>query len=96
MLLARQLFNPFSFIDSSYVYESILFSCWRFAIEKLTFLILLTQLDAKTRLCIRDSLLRLAHSATERKIDGDRSSTNKTNKDEDEGSENDASIRRTR
>jgi hypothetical protein len=66
------------------------------AIEKLTFLILLTQLDTKTRLCIRDSLLRLAYSAAERQIDGDRSSTNKTKKDEDEASENDASTRRTR
>ncbi|AQK91684.1 Protein LNK2 [Zea mays] len=64
------------------------------AILNLTFTILLTQLDTKTRLCIRDSLLRLVHSATERKIDGDRS-TNKTNKDEDEASE-DASTRKTR
>ncbi|XP_020405828.1 protein LNK2 isoform X2 [Zea mays] len=55
----------------------------------------LDKLDTKTRLCIRDSLLRLAHSATERQIDGDRSSTNKTNKDEDEASE-DAFTRRTR
>ncbi|KAG0537741.1 hypothetical protein BDA96_03G174400 [Sorghum bicolor] len=54
------------------------------------------ELDTKTRLCIRDSLLRLAYSAAERQIDGDRSSTNKTNKDDDEASENDASTRRTR
>ncbi|KAG0537737.1 hypothetical protein BDA96_03G174400 [Sorghum bicolor] len=56
----------------------------------------LGKLDTKTRLCIRDSLLRLAYSAAERQIDGDRSSTNKTNKDDDEASENDASTRRTR
>lgn len=61
-----------------------------------SFLILLKQLDTKTRLCIRDSLLRLAHSATERQIAGDRSSTNKTNKDEYEASENDTPTRRTR
>ncbi|XP_062199375.1 protein LNK2-like isoform X2 [Phragmites australis] len=56
----------------------------------------LGKLDTRTRLCLRDSLLRLAHSATERQIAGDRSSTNKTNKDEDEASENDASSRRKR
>ncbi|KAL6884659.1 hypothetical protein ACP4OV_010595 [Aristida adscensionis] len=56
----------------------------------------LGKLDTRTRLCIRDSLLRLAHSATERQIAGDRSSTNKTNKDEDEASENDTSSRRKR
>jgi hypothetical protein len=55
---------------------------------------LLTQLDTRTRLCIRDSLIRLAHSATERHIAGDRSSTNKTNKDE--ASENDTSSIRKR
>ncbi|CAO2165033.1 unnamed protein product [Urochloa humidicola] len=54
------------------------------------------KLDTKTRLCIRDSFLRLAHSATERQIAGDRSSTNKTTKDEDETSEQDTSTRRTR
>ncbi|CAL4949740.1 unnamed protein product [Urochloa decumbens] len=56
----------------------------------------LGKLDTKTRLCIRDSLLRLAHSATERQITGDRSSTNKTTKDEDEAFEHDTSTRRTR
>uniref|UniRef100_K3XF81 Protein LNK2 n=1 Tax=Setaria italica TaxID=4555 RepID=K3XF81_SETIT len=56
----------------------------------------LGKLDTKTRLCIRDSLLRLACSATERQIAGDRSSTNKTTKDEDEASEHDTSTRRTR
>ncbi|CAO2200534.1 unnamed protein product [Urochloa humidicola] len=56
----------------------------------------LGKLDTKTRLCIRDSFLRLAHSATERQIAGDRSSTNKTTKDEDETSEQDTSTRRTR
>ncbi|WVZ70738.1 hypothetical protein U9M48_019381 [Paspalum notatum var. saurae] len=56
----------------------------------------LGKLDSKTRLCIRDSLLRLAQSARERQFSGDRSSTNKTNKDEDEASENDISTRRTR
>ncbi|RLN24969.1 uncharacterized protein C2845_PM07G11360 [Panicum miliaceum] len=54
------------------------------------------ELDTKTRLCIRDSLLRLAHSATERQIAVDRSSTNKTTKDEDEASEHDTSTRTTR
>ncbi|PVH38726.1 hypothetical protein PAHAL_5G333900 [Panicum hallii] len=56
----------------------------------------LGKLDTKTRLCIRDSLLRLAHSATERQIAVDRSSTNKTTKDEDEASEHDTSTRTTR
>ncbi|KAJ1257424.1 hypothetical protein BS78_K041100 [Paspalum vaginatum] len=56
----------------------------------------LGKLDSKTRLCIRDSLLRLAHSAKERQIAGDRSRTNKTNKDEDQASENDISTRGTR
>ncbi|KAL6608011.1 hypothetical protein ACP70R_041074 [Stipagrostis hirtigluma subsp. patula] len=56
----------------------------------------LGKLDTRTRLCIRDSLLRLAHSATERQIAGDRSSTNTTNKDEDDTSENDTSSRRKR
>ncbi|TVU20893.1 hypothetical protein EJB05_30494 [Eragrostis curvula] len=56
----------------------------------------LGKLDTRTRLCIRDSLLRLAHSATERQIAGDRSSTNKTNRDEDEASENDTSSKRKR
>ena len=60
------------------------------------FFTFLTQLDTKTRLCIRDSLHRLAHSATERQIAGDRSSTNKTTKDEDEASEHDTSTRTTR
>ncbi|CAL4963495.1 unnamed protein product [Urochloa decumbens] len=53
----------------------------------------LGKLDTKTRLCIRDSLLRLAHSATERQITGDRSSTIKTTQDEDEASEHDISTR---
>ncbi|KAG2588971.1 protein LNK2-like isoform X4 [Panicum virgatum] len=56
----------------------------------------LGKLDTKTRLCIRDSLHRLAHSATERQIAGDRSSTNKTTKDEDEALEHDTSTRTTR
>lgn len=42
------------------------------------------QLDMRTRLCIRDSLFRLATSATDRQSASDRSSTNKHNKDEDE------------
>jgi hypothetical protein len=54
----------------------------------------LTQLDTRTRLCIQDSLVRLAHSATERHIAGDRSSTNKNNKDE--ATENDTSSIRKR
>uniref|UniRef100_A0A453EW37 Protein LNK1 n=2 Tax=Aegilops tauschii subsp. strangulata TaxID=200361 RepID=A0A453EW37_AEGTS len=53
-------------------------------------------LDARTRLCIRDSLLRLAHSSSQRQIAGDRTSSNKTKRDEDEVSENDASNRRKR
>jgi hypothetical protein len=60
------------------------------------FLTFLTQLDTKTRLCIRDSLLRLACSAAERQIAGDRSSSNKTTNDEDEASEHDTSTMRTR
>ncbi|KAF8646609.1 hypothetical protein HU200_065722 [Digitaria exilis] len=56
----------------------------------------LGKLDTKTRLCIRDSLLRLAHSATERQVTGDRSSTNKATEDEDVTSEHDTFTRRTR
>ncbi|VAH60606.1 unnamed protein product [Triticum turgidum subsp. durum] len=56
----------------------------------------LGKLDARTRLCIRDSLLRLAHSSSQRQIAGDRTSSNKTKRDEDEVSENDASNRRKR
>lgn len=52
-----------------------------------------TQLDTRTRRCIRDSLLRLAHSVSERQITSDRSSANKSNKDDDEVSE-DTSKRR--
>uniref|UniRef100_A0A0E0JJ86 Protein LNK2 n=2 Tax=Oryza punctata TaxID=4537 RepID=A0A0E0JJ86_ORYPU len=54
----------------------------------------LAKLDTRTRRCIRDSLLRLAHSASERQITSDRSSANKSNKDEDEVSE-DTSKRRS-
>lgn len=50
-------------------------------------------MDTKTRLCIRDSLLRLAHSATLRQIASDRSSSNKATKDEDVTSEHDTSTR---
>lgn len=42
------------------------------------------QLDIRIRLCIRDSLFRLARSAMERQNASDRSSTNKSNRDEDE------------
>uniref|UniRef100_I1PK66 Protein LNK2 n=1 Tax=Oryza glaberrima TaxID=4538 RepID=I1PK66_ORYGL len=47
----------------------------------------LAKLDTRTRRCIRDSLLRLAHSVSERQITSDRSSANKSNKDDDEVSE---------
>nr|XP_015621059.1 protein LNK2 isoform X4 [Oryza sativa Japonica Group] len=53
----------------------------------------LAKLDTRTRRCIRDSLLRLAHSVSERQITSDRSSANKSNKDDDEVSE-DTSKRR--
>ncbi|VAH76562.1 unnamed protein product [Triticum turgidum subsp. durum] len=56
----------------------------------------LGKLDARTRLCIRDSLLRLAQSSSQRQIAGDRTSSNKTKRDEDEVSENDSSNRRKR
>ncbi|ONK63533.1 uncharacterized protein A4U43_C07F16210 [Asparagus officinalis] len=42
------------------------------------------KLDIRTRLCIRDSLFRLARSAMERQSASDRSSTNKSNREEDE------------
>uniref|UniRef100_A0A0D9Y950 Protein LNK2 n=1 Tax=Oryza glumipatula TaxID=40148 RepID=A0A0D9Y950_9ORYZ len=54
----------------------------------------LAKLDTRTRRCIRDSLLRLAHSVSERQITSDRSSANKSNKDDDEVSE-DTSKRRS-
>ncbi|XP_044975987.1 protein LNK2-like isoform X4 [Hordeum vulgare subsp. vulgare] len=56
----------------------------------------LGKLDARTRLCIRDSLLRLAHSSSQRQIASDRTSSNKTKRDEDEVPENDVSNRRKR
>ena len=45
----------------------------------------LLQLDAKVRLCIRDSLFRLAQSAMKRHYASDTISTNKSSKDEHEG-----------
>lgn len=42
------------------------------------------KLDMRTRFCIRDSLFRLARGAMDRQSASDRSSTNKSNKDEDE------------
>ncbi|XP_042395872.1 protein LNK2-like isoform X1 [Zingiber officinale] len=42
------------------------------------------QLDGRIRLCIRDSLFRLAQSAMERQSSSDRNSTNKSDRDEDE------------
>uniref|UniRef100_A0A0D9V1B1 Protein LNK2 n=1 Tax=Leersia perrieri TaxID=77586 RepID=A0A0D9V1B1_9ORYZ len=54
----------------------------------------LGKLDTRTRRCIRDSLLRLAQSASERQITNDRSSANKTNKDEDEVSEDTSNMTR--
>ncbi|KAG1338403.1 protein LNK2 [Cocos nucifera] len=55
----------------------------------------LGKLDICVRLCIRDSLFRLAQSASERSA-GDRSSTNKSNKDEDEVSANQETNRQNR
>ncbi|KAF0920173.1 hypothetical protein E2562_033582 [Oryza meyeriana var. granulata] len=55
----------------------------------------LGKLDTRTRRCIRDSLLRLAHSASERQITSDRSSGNKSNKDEDEVSEDTSNMTRS-
>uniref|UniRef100_J3L085 Protein LNK2 n=2 Tax=Oryza brachyantha TaxID=4533 RepID=J3L085_ORYBR len=54
----------------------------------------LGKLDTRTRRCIRDSLLRLAHSSSERQITSDRSSANKSNKDEDEVSEDTSNMTR--
>ncbi|XP_073224411.1 protein LNK2 isoform X4 [Cicer arietinum] len=45
---------------------------------------IISKLDVKTRLCIRDSLLRLAQSAMRRHYSSDTSSTNKNNKEEHE------------
>uniref|UniRef100_A0ACD5VMY9 Uncharacterized protein n=2 Tax=Avena sativa TaxID=4498 RepID=A0ACD5VMY9_AVESA len=56
----------------------------------------LGKLDTSTRLCIRDSLLRLAHSSSERQISGDRTSSNKSKKHEDEVSEKGTSNSRNR
>ncbi|XP_010931991.1 protein LNK2 isoform X1 [Elaeis guineensis] len=56
----------------------------------------LGKLDITVRLCIRDSLFRLAQSAMERQSAGDRSSTNKSNKDEDEVSANQETNRQNR
>lgn len=42
----------------------------------------ISKLDVTTRLCIRDSLFRLAQSATQRHYASDTSSTNKNNKEE--------------
>lgn len=43
------------------------------------------QLDSRIRLCIRDSLFRLAKSAVQRHYTSDTSSTNTCSKDEPEG-----------
>ncbi|KQK04457.1 hypothetical protein BRADI_2g13610v3 [Brachypodium distachyon] len=56
----------------------------------------LGKLDARTRLSIRDSLFRLARSSSERQIAGEKSSSNKTKRDENEISENDTTSRRKR
>ncbi|WOL11482.1 protein LNK2 isoform X2 [Canna indica] len=56
----------------------------------------LGQLDIRIRLCIRDSLFRLARSAMERQSASDRSSTNKSNRDEDELSTYDETKRLNR
>ncbi|XP_073009757.1 protein LNK2-like isoform X2 [Typha latifolia] len=56
----------------------------------------LGKLDNRVRLCIRDSLLRLAQSAMERQNASDRNSTNKSNKDEDDSSEIDETNRKKR
>ena len=46
--------------------------------------VIVSQLDMRIRLCIRDSLFRLARSAMERQSASDRSSTSTSNKDDDE------------
>jgi len=46
--------------------------------------VIFLQLDMRIRLCIRDSLFRLARSAMDRQSASDRSSTNTSNKDDDE------------
>lgn len=47
-------------------------------------LLVLLQLDMTVRLCIRDSLFRLAHSAMQRHYTSDTGSTNTSSKDEHE------------
>ncbi|KAG0477131.1 hypothetical protein HPP92_013521 [Vanilla planifolia] len=54
------------------------------------------KLDLRVRLCIRDSLYRLARSSMERQNASDRSSTNKTNKEEDEISADEESYQQDR
>jgi len=49
----------------------------------------LRKLDIRVRLCIRDSLFRLARSSMERQNGSDRSSTNKSTRDEHEASVHD-------
>uniref|UniRef100_A0ACD5VXM0 Uncharacterized protein n=3 Tax=Avena sativa TaxID=4498 RepID=A0ACD5VXM0_AVESA len=56
----------------------------------------LRKLDTSTRLCIRDSLLRLAYSSSERQLSGDRTSSNKSKRHEDEVSEKGTSNSRNR
>ncbi|XP_054792341.1 protein LNK2-like isoform X2 [Prosopis cineraria] len=65
-------------IDGCFVEETTLYKL-QDIISKACFSL---QLDIKIRLCIRDSLFRLAQSATERNPASDSSSTNKTSREE--------------
>ncbi|XP_073114219.1 protein LNK2 isoform X3 [Elaeis guineensis] len=56
----------------------------------------LGKLDMQVRLCIRNSLFRLAQSASKRQSAGDRSSTNESSKDEDEVPANQETNRQNR
>jgi hypothetical protein len=63
---------------------------------KLTKIIFLAQLDTSTRLSIRDSLLRLANSSSQRQIAGYRTISDNSKRGEDDITENGASNKRKR
>ncbi|XP_045819855.1 protein LNK2 isoform X3 [Trifolium pratense] len=73
-------------IDDDFVEETILYRLQD----------VISKLDVTTRLCIRDSLFRLAQSATQRHYTSDTSSTNKNNNEEYEVFAREESSRQNR
>jgi hypothetical protein len=73
-------------IDDDFVEETILYKLQD----------VISKLDVTTRLCIRDSLFRLAQSATQRHYANDTSSTNKNNNEEYEVFAREESSRQNR